>query len=513
MIPFALFGARVRVRGERGTEVLEIRALELGPDFFTFRLRRELVPLEGWAEIAFCRVEENTWQRLTLTDFSLRRELSGEDEVESSSEEEKEGEQEEIRARESDPGEGLQEIRRIWRLESSDPAFVSACGEITGRYLRYVRLRLSESDAELSRQLTGYGVHEEQIGESLARQRELWFLQAAGLLRSGAGSGEGGAAEKESGLPLGLSLHDPQLWEEFLRLPFPAFVQEVFSRRAPLSPVEETEEAFPRSLLRPDPSAFTFLWIGSSLCPQLYPDAQITELLDRSLAQCLEPRVVFSTMGEGEISLYSRRLEVLEEWCRQRGRQLTLVVNDLGMLEMLRERKRKSEGAAMKGTEEAKKRFIFSLTLGPLPVRRRKDPRLFWAAGERARSWGMLSDAALLRALKERYGISSVSLEEMDAAEGQHCALPVTLVGPWAQLNTGTFCPLAAAVCRGDRGAAVHADACPGYCRDRVFLYPDELRMTGRYNSLLGFSSRIFFRERVRRLENCGVRELLLMLV
>ena len=34
-------------------------------------------------------------------------------------------------------------------------------------------------------------------------------------------------------------------------------------------------------------------------------------------------------------------------------------------------------------------------------------------------------------------------------------------------------------------------DACPQYCRDYVFSYPDHLYMVGRYNSLFGYDPRI----------------------
>ena len=44
----------------------------------------------------------------------------------------------------------------------------------------------------------------------------------------------------------------------------------------------------------------------------------------------------------------------------------------------------------------------------------------------------------------------------------------------------------------GERGKQKLVKQCPGFCKDYAFLYPDHLKMVGRYNSLFALDSRIF---------------------
>ena len=55
---------------------------------------------------------------------------------------------------------------------------------------------------------------------------------------------------------------------------------------------------------------------------------------------------------------------------------------------------------------------------------------------------------------------------------------------PFYQTNTSQYCTLYAACKNGERGKQELPESCPGYCREKVFLYPKHLKMVGRYNSL-----------------------------
>ena len=57
---------------------------------------------------------------------------------------------------------------------------------------------------------------------------------------------------------------------------------------------------------------------------------------------------------------------------------------------------------------------------------------------------------------------------------------------PFYQTNTSQYCPLYAACTEGSRGAQVPIRECPKFCERQAFLYPEHLRMVGRYNSLFG---------------------------
>ena len=55
---------------------------------------------------------------------------------------------------------------------------------------------------------------------------------------------------------------------------------------------------------------------------------------------------------------------------------------------------------------------------------------------------------------------------------------------PYYQTNTSSYCPLMAKLESGDRGRQRYEKSCGFLCRDTVFMYPDHLKMVGRYNSL-----------------------------
>ena len=55
---------------------------------------------------------------------------------------------------------------------------------------------------------------------------------------------------------------------------------------------------------------------------------------------------------------------------------------------------------------------------------------------------------------------------------------------PFYQTNTSQYCTLYAACKNGERGKQELPESCPGYCGEKVFLYPKHLKMVGRYNSL-----------------------------
>ena len=58
---------------------------------------------------------------------------------------------------------------------------------------------------------------------------------------------------------------------------------------------------------------------------------------------------------------------------------------------------------------------------------------------------------------------------------------------PFYQTNTSQYCPLYAACTEGSRGAQVPVrEVSQSFVKRQAFLYPEHLRMVGRYNSLFG---------------------------
>lgn len=64
---------------------------------------------------------------------------------------------------------------------------------------------------------------------------------------------------------------------------------------------------------------------------------------------------------------------------------------------------------------------------------------------------------------------------------------------PFYQTNTSQYCTLYAMYQNGDRGKQELPEKCPGYCGEKVFLYPGHLKMVGRYNSLFALDGAAVF--------------------
>ena len=93
--------------------------------------------------------------------------------------------------------------------------------------------------------------------------------------------------------------------------------------------------------------------------------------------------------------------------------------------------------------------------------------------------------------LEKEYGIARFEWESC----GYDMAFPVgknSLHLPFYQTNTSQYCTLYAKCTTGERGKQKLVKQCPGFCKDYAFLYPDHLKMVGRYNSLFALDSRIF---------------------
>ena len=93
--------------------------------------------------------------------------------------------------------------------------------------------------------------------------------------------------------------------------------------------------------------------------------------------------------------------------------------------------------------------------------------------------------------LEKEYGIARFEWESC----GYDMAFPVgknSLHLPFYQTNTSQYCALYAKCTTGERGKQKLVKQCPGFCKDYAFLYPDHLKMVGRYNSLFAMDGRIF---------------------
>lgn len=134
--------------------------------------------------------------------------------------------------------------------------------------------------------------------------------------------------------------------------------------------------------------------------------------------------------------------------------------------------------------------------MGTLLNKRKKDPRLSYLESRLpGKDAGLLTENSLnadfyQKALEKSFGFVRY--------EWESCGYPQrfpkgknSLHLPFYQTNTSQYCPLYAQCREHNRGRQYLVTECPGYCRTKVFLYPEHLHMTGRYNSLFSLDQTV----------------------
>ena len=175
-------------------------------------------------------------------------------------------------------------------------------------------------------------------------------------------------------------------------------------------------------------------------------------------------------MLEENLSETQQRLQRLAEWCERKDKTVELVVNDWGTAHL------------------AAQFPVFSLCLGVLLNKRKKDPRMAYKLGDRTLFEQNSVHAAFYRDyLKDEFRMERYEWESCgDTSTGKFPKGKNSLHLPFYQTNTSQYCPMYAACTKGSRGAQVPIRECPEFCERQAFLYPEHLRMVGRYNSLFG---------------------------
>jgi len=210
------------------------------------------------------------------------------------------------------------------------------------------------------------------------------------------------------------------------------------------------------------------LYVGNPHCARLFPDeAMLQAVIAKARAEGMALTLVTAQLREdgvpGMQALLARLAETLPE-------RTELVFNDWGMLMLLQPHLQ-----------------AFLPVLGTRLNPRRKDPRMGCKAGA-ARQMALLAQNATngadYRAYLCRFGVKRYEFEacgvDFHVPPGQH-----SIHLPYYQTNTSMYCPLRALCETGDRGMQSPDAGCPGYCERNGFLYPAQLKLEGRFNSLV----------------------------
>lgn len=325
----------------------------------------------------------------------------------------------------------------IFEIEVEDALFRNEVRRVLGLYAQYIRLKSSGDDEYAASVLAGCP-YEDAESASPDEQKTKWFSSLEGF-------------SLEGDWTLALSLDQPKRYKDFLSMPFADFQKRYFE-----SGCLEKHTLFQKTAKR--------IYVGNAFCRRLNPDgATLAAIYAKARDENLEVTAVLPFLREVDVSWGEEQVLLL----RALGAE-EIVANDLGAVLLIH------------------RAGIPEISLGVLMNRRRKDPRTVWKSGSRE-AFELLAETNLndpeYRKWLADFGVRRIEYET--------CGTPVKLAPgkssvhfPFYVTNTSHFCPLAAA-CKGlDPGRAV-AD-CGQVCLDYARIYPDWMRLVGRYNSIFG---------------------------
>ena len=345
----------------------------------------------------------------------------------------------------------------VYTFATEQEDYRNAVQRLALQYSQYIRWKMEDDDAALAEHMTGYPAEQDAFHlESLEEQKKVWFSDIGKETFTALQNGFAESGQPGQPVELALELDRPEWYKAYLSMESAAFFDAYFRRNQIPDP----------PLFHPDR-----LYIGNAFCPHLAPtEEELFALMDKACRESFAVTLVFPFLLEGNLLETQQRLQRLVEWCEQKNKIIEIVVNDWGTAHL------------------AAQLPVFSLCLGVLLNKRKKDPRMAYKLGDRTLFEQNSVHAAFYREyLKEEFRMERYEWESCgDTSTRKFPEGKNSLRLPFYQTNTSQYCPLYAACTEGSHGAQVPIRECPKFCERQAFLYPEHLRMVGRYNSLFG---------------------------
>lgn len=434
----------------------EIRIIELGEDEFTFRLA-EACPKPECFLICFYDMKNACYRKVEIREFRL----------------EEVGEK-----KDSGYGESQNVFYREYQVKVEQKDYANEVLRLAGEYSRYIRLKLTGDDGELSKALTGYPSELDEIHcESFEQQKKLWFSQERKNLDSEKSESRGESyvknrdAEKQKcenagnnedqlqkkSVEFAVELNCTSMYEQYLTNSVADFM--VSYRQQNHLEHSWISDWMPERL-----------YVGNQFCHNLFPEEkQLFCIMDKMYSEGLAITLAFSYIREFMIPSVEKLLEKVDNWCQNHGEDVEIVVNDWAMAQIL----------------HGKYQYLCPI-FGTLLNKRKKDPRIKYKSGDT----GLFEKNSINAGFYREFLAKEFNIHRY---EWEACGYPQefppgknSLHLPFYQTNTSQYCPLYALCTTGDRGKQQLADHCPGFCEKYALLYPEHLKLIGRYNSLMG---------------------------
>lgn len=340
----------------------------------------------------------------------------------------------------------------VYTFATEQEDYRNAVQHLALQYSQYIRWKMEDDDAALAEEMTGYPAEQDAFHlESLEEQKKVWFSGIGKETFTALQNGFAESGKPRQPVELALELDRPEWYKAYLSMESAVFF-----------------DAYFRKNQIPDPPLFhpERLYIGNAFCPHLAPkEEELFAMMDKACRESFSITLTFPFLLEENLSETQARLQHLVRWCEQKNKTIEIVVNDWGTAHL------------------AAQLPVFSLCLGVLLNKRKKDPRMAYKLGNRTLFEQNSVHAAFYREyLKEEFRMERYEWESCgDTSTGKN-----SLHLPFYQTNTSQYCPMYATCVEGSRGAQVPIRECPKFCERQAFLYPEHLRMVGRYNSLFG---------------------------
>lgn len=345
----------------------------------------------------------------------------------------------------------------VYTFATEQDDYRNAVQRLALQYGQYIRWKMEDDDAALAEEMTGYPAEQDAFHlESLEEQKKVWFSDIGKETFTALQNGFAESGQPGQSVELALELDRPEWYKAYLSMESAAFFDAYFRRNQIPDP----------PLFHPDR-----LYIGNAFCPHLAPpEEELFALMDKACRESFAITLTFPFLLEENLTETQARLQHLARWCEQKNKTIEIVVNDWGTAHL------------------AAQLPVFSLCLGVLLNKRKKDPRMAYKLGNRTLFEQNSVHAAFYREyLKEEFRMERYEWESCgDTSTSKFPEGKNSLRLPFYQTNTSQYCPLYAACTEGSRGAQVPIRECPKFCERQAFLYPEHLRMVGRYNSLFG---------------------------
>ena len=345
----------------------------------------------------------------------------------------------------------------VYTFATEQDDYRNAVQRLALQYGQYIRWKMEDDDAALAEEMTGYPAEQDAFHlESLEEQKKVWFSDIGKETFTALQNGFAESGQPGQSVELALELDRPEWYKAYLSMESASFFDAYFGRNQIPDP----------PLFHPDR-----LYIGNAFCPHLAPpEEELFALMDKACRESFAITLTFPFLLEENLTETQARLQHLARWCEQKNKTIEIVVNDWGTAHL------------------AAQLPVFSLCLGVLLNKRKKDPRMAYKLGNRTLFEQNSVHAAFYREyLKEEFRMERYEWESCgDTSTSKFLEGKNSLRLPFYQTNTSQYCPLYAACTEGSRGAQVPIRECPKFCERQAFLYPEHLRMVGRYNSLFG---------------------------